>query len=218
MRTRPLSKNPEIRIFFSWLMYGNISKPLDKLWNDTDKPLESEETCEEWVQNYREEWAKYNDTILDALQEVTGLSFYKPVIDVACAPWLRASSDPVTMGFKNYPDQFVDVLAHELSHVLLTDNTVYSIQSSEKEVLLTDRWQKLFGKHDFNALVHIPVHALSKYLYLDILKDPSRLERDIDDVKGFKPYATAWEYVNSHDYKEIIAQIKEDYAQIAKTM
>lgn len=210
-------KTPEVRIYFSWLLYQNESIYLDKqLRRPGDSSMISEQKCRDFAANYRNEWAKYQSKILSALMQVLNLEFYMPVIDVACAPWFKAQSEPITMSFYYYPDQFVDVLTHELCHVLLTDNNVYSIRSSRNEVALDEWWSKLFSKHELVTTVHIPVHALCKYVYLDILKEPSRLERDMQDVKGNKPYVEAWEYVNTHDYKEIIELLKQDYKEIAK--
>ena len=205
-------KHPEIRISYSWLLAGGPSKILGKEfgkkrdWSDND--------YEKWAQAYRDEWAKYEQDIIAGIQEAFGLEFYQPVIDVSLAPWFMAQSDPLIMNFRNEPDQFVDSLTHELLHVLLTDNTTYSIKSSKKQENLIDRWQSLFGERDFNELVHIPVHAGSKYVYLDMLKEPSRLKRDMEDVKHNPPYKVAWEYVEKHDYREIIKQIKQDFSII----
>lgn len=206
-------KQPEIRIFYSWLLAGDISKQIQEL--HPDWKFDDDETLELYAENYRKEWAKYNDKILTALVNALGVSFYKSVIDVACAPNIVPVSDPLIISFRTFPDQFVDVLTHELCHVLLTDNTTYSIHSSHKDLDLRDRWAALFGtEHESNTLVHIPVHALCKYIYLDVLRDPSRLERDMKDVQQYAPYRAAWKYVNNHDYKDIIRDLKMDYEAI----
>lgn len=209
-------KTPEIRIFYAWLYRQTISEPLWKQFG-WQQALESDETLEEYAQNYRTEWARYESKILTALCEALGIEFYKSVIDAACIPGVRPGSDPLILSFRNYPNQFVDALTHELCHVLLTDNTVYSIKSSENEQNLVGRWQKLFGEiDDFNALVHIPVHALSKYIYLDVLGEPARLERDMSNVERLPSYKAAWDYVNEHNYKDIIKKLKADYKAISQ--
>lgn len=211
-----MTKTPEIRIYFSWLLYDTVSGALKKAAGKTEA-LMSKDLGEEYAGNYRREWAKYNDVILPALTGVLEAEFYRDVIDVPCAPWMRCISDPLIMGFQYFPDQFVDMLAHELCHVLLTDNSRYSIKSS-KNMALNDRWTRLFGEHDFVTLVHIPVHALSKYIYLDILQAPERLERDMDHVKNDASYKAAWDYVNEHGYMEIIKKLRADYQAIEKEL
>lgn len=206
---------PEVRIYFSWLLYDKVSVNLDKLFaTETDK-IVSQEVAEQYTENYRQEWAKYETKILPALIESLEVEFRQNIIDVPCAPWMYSMSDPLIMGFRYFPDQFVDSLTHELCHVLLTDNTAYSIKSSDKEINLRDVWADLFGQdYDFHTLVHIPVHALCKYIYLDILNEPSRLNRDIETVKADEPYKIAWEYVESNDYKEILKQLKNSYQSL----
>ena len=107
------------------------------------------------------------------------------------------------------PDNFIDLLTHELLHRLLTDNT-----SLPYDTDFLTRWQKLFDKkHSFGTLVHIPVHAIHKAIYLDILNEPARLKRDVEGSEKFeiKDYDNAWSYVNDHDYTELIYMLKDDY-------
>lgn len=214
-------KTPEIRIYFSWLLYERVSVHLNELWNKDSKrgAFATPEACDTYAESYRQEWAKYNDSILPALCESVGLEFYKPVIDVPCAPWIGSISDPLTLNFRNSPDQFVDALTHELCHVLLTDNTVFSWHSSPARVRLEERWSKLYGaEHSFTALIHIPVHALCKYMYLDVLKEPARLKRDITAIQDSQAYTTAWRYVEAHDYRQIIEQLGSDYQALAQEL
>lgn len=208
-------KLPEIRINFSGLLYDNVSRGLAK---DINEKLPAVEDCHIWTANYRTEWAKYEQKILTTITESLGITFYKPVIDVSIAPFFTPQSDPLIISFAYYPDQFVDILTHELVHVLLTDNNKMSVYDEGPGLHLVEEWQTLFGKdHDFATLVHIPVFATLKYIYLDILKDKKRFERDLKDsneLQDPQPYIDAWKYVNDSDYKVIITQLKESYASI----
>jgi hypothetical protein len=205
---------PEIRIFYGWLLRGEA----DKLSGDYE--LESDEQFMKWTDNYRAAWRKHEKPIIAALTEALGVSFYKPVIDVACVPSFRPASSPLIIGFRTDSDEFVDVLTHELCHVLLTDNNVVQLNKPKPQMDLSKVWTNLFGTgHSFGTLVHIPVHALCKYIYLDILKQPKRHSRDIAVSKSYKAdgqdYVKAWEYVDSHDYKQIIADLKKSYQEAA---
>lgn len=211
-------KTPEIRIYFSWLLYDNVSKDLFEKYSDGSKKLASKDDCFKWTGGYREEWAKYEDKIVPALTDVLGLEFYRETIDVACAPWVGAQSEPLLVSFYYEPDQFIDILTHELCHVLLTDNNTYSEHSQLKWVNLAKRWEKLFGTHEQTATVHIPVHALCKYVFVDILKQPERVARDMEDCKRNNPYVESWKYVNSHDYREIIVQLRQDYKELKQEL
>lgn len=209
-------KTPEIRINFSELLYDFASREFAK---NMDEQLYPREDCYEWTDNYRNEWEKYETKLVPAMSEALGVEFYKSTIDVSVAPFFVPQSDPLIISFAYLPDQFVDVLAHELIHVLLTDNNKVRIRDIKPALNLVDEWQQLFGKdHDFNTLVHIPVHAVLKHLYLDVLQEPERLERDmqhsVGEERDNQPYVNAWQYVAENDYKDIISKLEHSYARV----
>jgi len=212
------TSNPEVRINFSWLFYDDVCKQLDKV-QDWDLP--SGEKCEEWTDSYRGEWAKREDMILTAMQDITGLKFYRSVIDVTTAPGVIPKSEPLILSFHGGPKLTVETLTHELIHVLLTDNTTLSIYGNYRDKSLKDQWVKLFGhKDDFNALVHIPVHAIHKKIWIDVLNDPEGPSRDIVRMKKLNAtsYLKSWDYVEEHGYEQIINQLKTSYVEIAKEL
>lgn len=198
-----------IRIKDGWLLREKASKHLHELWGK-NTPLADDDWMDGKVKDYQESWSVEEATILESLSNLTGLRFRQNIVDVYIAPWFYAFSDPLVIGVTLDGNKFNDVLTHELLHRLLTDNT-----SLPDDADLLSRWGKLFGnKHDFNTLIHIPVHAIHKAIYLDVLKAPKRLERDMrDDEKyGDDPaYRASWQYVEDNDYKVIIKQLKEDY-------
>lgn len=203
---------PQIRINFSSLLYDYVARDKYKLYADEWGEIPSYKQCEEWTENYRAAWQAYEPKILPALKIILGVSFRQSIIDVHTAPGIRDMSDPLIMNFTTDADEFIDRLTHELIHKLLTDNTAYSLNDTNKPTWLGDEWQKLFGEHDFDTLVHIPVHAMHKHIYLDVLKEPERLARDLASTADSKPYAEAWKYVKDHDYMKIIADLKKLYS------
>ena len=99
-------------------------------WNDWIPP--SKEELDRRIRAYREEWRKYN--VVEDISKTLGLSFKRDVIDVFIVSGIsRASSHPIIIksGFK--PKEFVVTLAHELIHVILTDNKIKKIVFNEKE-------------------------------------------------------------------------------------
>lgn len=205
-------KQPEIRIKDAWLLRDNASRHLHELWGK-DSELADDKWMEKRVADYITAWKPFEATILSGMTNTLGLSFHQNTIDVYIAPWFMAFSDPMVIGVMSEPDLFVDILTHELLHRLLTDNTSVSQVTD-----LIEPWKKLFGdQHNFNTLVHIPVHAVHKAIYLDILKAPKRLERDISNNKKHdaKDYIAAWDYVNNHDYKELVSKLIGSYTKLA---
>ena len=207
---------PEIRIKDAWLLRLNVSQHLHKLWAQEGAILADDEHMKKIVKAYQKAWNPKEKIILEAVCKLYGLSFRQNVIDVHIAPWFSAFSDPLVIGVKYTPDEFVDTLSHELLHRLFTDNTNLPYRTNK----LLDEWKRLFGdEHDFSTLVHIPVHAGLKYIYLDVLKEPERLERDIKSSKANEktwgtPYINAWNYVEGHDYKDINRALKQSYKEL----
>lgn len=208
---------PEIRISYSYLLQDGISRKLDSYEYPNESRLSTHEQAESYAAAYRREWAKYEELILAKMTSRLGLSYYKSVIDVNLADYFIPQSQPIIMHFRNEPDEFVDVLTHELIHVLLTDNERYQSFSSDFDLLA--EWGQIFGKHDFNTLVHIPVHAIAQHVYLDVLGEPRRLERDISNAnkKGREAYREAWGYVRDQDHNEIIDQVAEIYSVMSNS-
>lgn len=202
---------PEVRIKFAWLLTESASVHLNKLWGNGSE-LKSYEFYENRAKEYDSAWRALNGQTITAMCEILGLSFRQNIIDVNIAPWFAAFSDPMVIGVVYKPDNFVDVLTHELLHRLLTDNT-----SIDYDTKLIPVWRKLFGnEHSITSLVHIPVHAVHKKIYLDVMKDPSRFERDVENKKEFgaTDYVAAWDYVNKMGYEEIIKMLRESYAEL----
>lgn len=206
-------KLPEVRIKDAWLLRENASVHLHELWGG-DEELVDDKWIANRVDEYRNAWRPVEKKILISMSDILQLKFRQNIIDVYIAPWFKAFSDPMVIGVMQDPDLFVDTLTHELLHRLLTDNTTIS----HKTPLLAE-WQKLFGKnHTFGTVVHIPVHAVHKAIYLEVLKDTKRFERDIENNKKYEAtdYIAAWDYVDNHDYKEIIMKLRNSYEQLAK--
>jgi len=202
---------PEIRIKDAWLLREKVSSHLHKLWAKEGVPLHNSAQMESVVTSYKGAWQPFEHKVLSAMTELLGVSFRQNIIDVYIAPWFGAMSDPMILGAKFKPDEFIDTLTHELIHRLLTDNTALAEDTDILEI-----WRKLFGsEHSFVTLVHIPVHAVLKAIYYDVLTEPMRHERDISDCKKWNAteYVKSWEYVDSHNYKQIISRLKESYAE-----
>jgi len=208
---------PEIRIKDAWLLRENASKYLHELWGN-NTPLADDEWMEQKVADYCAAWVPFEKTIMEGMCDITGLEFRQNIIDVYIAPWFAAFSDPLVIGVNNDPDVFVDVLTHELLHRILTDNTSIDFQTG----VLAKEWPKLFGEeHNFGTLVHIPIHAIHKEIYLEVLRDEGRLEREISNYRketSYDPadYLRAWDYVDKHGHREIIAKLRKSYDRLSK--
>ena len=205
-----LDDRPQIRIRAAWLLQESISRL-------TDEPRPPESVSRDWIAEsvveYQKAWRQQEAKIMLGMTEILGLSFRQNIIDIYIASGLGTFSDPMVISPRLEPDRFVDTLTHELLHRLLTDNTTIS-----GRVQLLPEWRKLFDVQDRTRLmvVHIPVHAVHKAIYLDVLKAPKRLERDIDWSKRHETsdYIDAWDHVDQHGYQAIIDQLRRLYDRL----
>lgn len=204
-------KYPEIRIKYGYLLSDNTSQYLNELWGD-GTPLRSPEEYEEIVETYQKVWQPYEAKILKGMCDTLGLSFRQDIIDVYIAPWMNAYSDPMVIGVTFTPERFIEVFTHELIHRLLTDNN-----QSRYDTDYVKEWQKLFSKeHDWNVLVHIPVHATLQAVFDDVLGEPERTNHDKKLCEQWPAYDAAWGYVEKAGHKKIIKQLKESYKTLSE--
>jgi len=193
---------PEIRIQYAWLLTQNTWQPMMDYYDKGGKLREYDE-YEAIATQYREWWQPYEKQILTAMSEILGLEFKQNVIDVYVAPFFYAFSEPLVLGVLfDTQEKLVLNLTHELTHRLLLDNTTHDDSKTIEE------WTKLFGEHEFETLVHIPVHAVLHKLFIDIVKKPEMLEEEVRETKAYKD---SWEYVEKNGYEKIVAKLHKQY-------
>jgi hypothetical protein len=206
---------PEIRIQFASLLYRCLSQNLMELYEikfprlQNKREMPSEEWCKEQVDSYIKEWRHFEVDILQAMQELLKLSFYKSVIDVYVSPFLPSQSTPLLMGTRYKADEFVDALTHELLHVLISDNN----EGIKAGGILTG----MFPDKPPKTRIHVIIHACLKHIYLKTLEDEARLNRDIEKCKGNIPYKEAWDIVEEIGYKHLISSFVGQYKANGKT-
>lgn len=203
---------PEIRIKNSFLLNNKIVPLLlPGLKKSGHEYVATKEYVDKKVEIYSAAWDARGEVILRAMCEVLDIEFNQNIIDAYVVPFGNSFSDPMVISTKYSPDRFLEVFTHELTHRLLTDNTKLSKKRYGK---LSSYWKELFGNdHSFVALVHIPVHAVLEYIFVDVLREPERLQRDKEACTQFADYNLAWQYVETHGYKNILKQLREQYSR-----
>ena len=208
-----MTSYPVIRIKNAWLLRQNASVHLHKLWGKDDDELADDKKVDEIVKSYRKAWEPYEERIVHGICELLGLEFRQNIIDVHVAPWFTAFSDPMVVGVVYEPERFVEIMTHELTHRLLTDNTQTSYDTD-----YVGEWRQLFGDDKNNdELVHIPVHAIMQAVFDDVLREPKRTANDKEMCKQWPDYDAAWRYVEGYGYNEVIEQLRNSYQQTAKS-
>ena len=207
-----IRKTPKIIIKYSQLIdpmfifYCQNNPELKKRgWNEWVAPPKEE--ILKRVRNYNKEWSKYEKKILNGMCYILELDFKTNIINVHIVSGNpRSMSHPMIIKSGYPPDEFVDVLTHELIHVLLVLN------ASDKGIT----HYKIKKKHMNESQAtrdHIIVHAVLKYIYLDILKQPYRLDRNLLKSKKHSTddYSRAWAIVEQDGYRQIISDFKSNY-------
>lgn len=169
-------------------------------WNDWVPP--GKEKVLERVENYKKEWAKYGDKILAEMCNVLGLNFKRNIIDVHIVSGNpRQFSDPLIMKSGFAPNEFVDSFTHELLHVLFQDNI---------DIFPVSILESMFPGESTTTKNHCITYAVLKFLYLDILHDNDKLERNIIRSKkhSSSDYTRAWKIVEKNGYQKIIDDFK----------
>jgi hypothetical protein len=208
---------PKIRIQSSALLFNSVSDSERQQWADgTGQSMMSFAEVEEYTLHLRAAWMKYEREILQAMVGLYGVEFKKAIIDIYVSPWNKSISNPLIINPSRPPEVQTDTVSHELLHVLFTDNSAFSMHDDSKGVKLADEWRQLFGgDHDWKTLVHIPVHAGLKAIFVDVLHQPERLDRDILRHQSNPAYKRAWEYVEEYGYAQINDQLSDLYKGLA---
>jgi hypothetical protein len=165
-------------------------------WNNWVPPTQKE--IDERIKGYQNEWEKYEDKILNNLFLITGLNFKEQTIDVHIVSGSpRQISNPLIIKSGFSPFEFVNILTHELIHRLFGFNKI-----NYKDDYLNTKYHN----ETITTKKHIIIFAILKYIFLDILNEPIRLEKAMEDSKKHdtKEYTRAWEITEEIGYKKII--------------
>ena len=211
---------PEIRIQSSMLLFNSISENEKKAWaSDISQEVITFPEIEDYTIELQKTWEEHAREVLEAMINLYGVEFKKNIIDIYVTPWNKSISNPLILNPSRPPEIHIDTLMHELLHVLFTDNTSFSMHDINQETKLIDEWRSMFGSElEWKTLVHIPVHAGLKAIFLDTLNAPERLERDILRHQNNPDYRKAWEYVEENDFVAINTQLKELYHRLLKKL
>lgn len=195
---------PQIRWKNPWLLMGAIRKDIEASYKGEEEKL-TDEFALATIRRYYDAWYPYEAKILQGMCDLTRLEFRQNIVDVYVAPFYNSFSDPLFLATKYESDRIVEVLAHELMHRLLTDNTDnYYLANFVTE------WRKIFGEeHTKITLVHIPVHAIMQGVFEEYVKEPARIVRDKKAFENYPDYKAAWDYVDKVGYKTILKQLRE---------
>lgn len=169
-----------------------------------DKTLIEKEDLLKNIEDYKKEWKIYEDRILTGLLNLLPIKFLHNVIDVYVVSYLpkhSGISEPLIIKGDLKPNRFIEVLCHEIVHIFLTKNNPKIFQSKITKEIFSE-------EVDLKIRNHIIVHAIQKYVFLDVLKDNDHYINDKKNSSRSEKYKKAWEIVEEKGYMKIINEFK----------
>jgi hypothetical protein len=192
--------------------YGSFLQPMfTEYWRAEQKdlnwqPLTRDEIFDR-VKAYIKVWKPFEEKVINGLIGATNLHFAENLVSVfVISGYYGGFSDPVVISSDVPEERFVNLLSHELTHRLLTFN--------EEDISAGYIFDKMFSDIlDAKTRNHIIVHAILQYLYIDVLNDQERLDKDIQYYKDYKGYREAWDIVLERGYKQLLDEYKDHYPE-----
>ena len=171
----------------------------------------SKNYVEIFLDKIKEEWNERKEQILLEMASCCGLNW--PEITIPCYVIEQSIhgpiSEPLTIPiqlqddgelYELSPTRFVDMLTHELIHVLFIQH--------DKVDQYFDYIVKKYTALSENAAAHIIVHAIHKHIFLTVFNQ-ERLDEEIEASSWYPDYKAAWDIVEEQDYKVIIDEFKQ---------
>ncbi len=199
---------PTVRFSTSWELYEKVIRNIYRYPDDSVNTDKEDFNARRMISD----WNGYEDAVLSGVCSITGLEYRKNIIDICIAPKILSVSKPIIIGVDGYDKRFVDEVMYQLVVQLLIDNAsiplVYDV---------VEDWIEIFNDTLFEDEAYfVPAFALQKAICLDVLDEPDRLQRIVERCDGLfrGDEKVAWEFVNTHDYKEIINTLRRLYSAI----
>lgn len=192
---------PEIRIEYAWLIDPVYRAAFFADREKRRKRYPSPAAIRHRIHAYRRAWKVHETSILEGICRATSVGFAEKTITVHIvgrAP--RSVSYPLVTHARHSPDAFLDTLTHELIHHILVENT--------RGVSFLPAAAPLTRGEPPIVKTHVLVHAIHQYIYLDVLKDPARLRRDVQWSQKNPPYREAWAIIDRHGYRAILRRLR----------
>jgi len=199
--------NLEIRIQHAYLLDPYFQEIFDcrqeKQLIDKGLVYNSRESILQKIAEYEAAWYDRKQ-VLQFMQEVLKLDFYKSVIDVYIVGAMRgAISTPVLIGSNVSVENFPDILIHELLHNLISDN--------KQKIDVIKILATLFPDETRLTKNHVLIYAMMTKIYTEFLQNPTKLEDIKKRDQNFPDYVKAWEIVKAEGSAAIIEKFKSFY-------
>lgn len=191
---------PKIIFKYSWIYNQHWKEIYNK-----DKNYSSEKEICGYIKKVERLWQKDEEKILRELSVISGLSWQEESIICYVVGRCIPFSDPLTIKvYKECPlNYFVDVLIHELIHQLFTQG-----ENMKKSKKAWRYFHQKYKREEFNAIIHIPVHAMHSHIILKYFGE-KQLKEEIKSLSHLPDYKKAWDIVREEGYQNIIKEFNK---------
>jgi len=159
------------------------------------------------------EWDKVEAKVINYIEKLTNLKFssknitcyvvhtskYLPISNPLTIPRSVKISDNI---FTLSRERFIDMLIHELIHILFVQN------EKALDLYFSNILCKKYTNLNWNVRLHIPLHAIQEQVFLKFF-DKLRLENEIEASSYFPDYKKAWDIVKKDGAVNIISDLKK---------
>ncbi|MDP2587575.1 MAG: hypothetical protein Q8P33_02260 [bacterium] len=150
-------------------------------------------------------WKKHEKKVVRTLEKIVGVTFSEDTITCYVVGRGVPISDPVIMPiFANRPaTRFVDSLAHELTHRLLSQK-----DGTLKMRRVTKMLRKKYPHEPWNVILHVMVDAVMAELYKKVFT-AARIKSDYRFISSIQEYKRAWEIVFEITPKGVLQPLRK---------
>jgi hypothetical protein len=176
----------------------------DELWGEKikKKGYPSSRKILNYIKKVEKLWRKDEWKVLSELSKITKLEWKEKQIYCYVVGKCIPISDPLTLPvYEKYPDYFIDVLVHEIIHLIFTQN-------EEKTKKAWDYIWRKYQRETKKTKIHIPLYAIHSHIYLKFYNE-RKLKRDIKLISHLRDYKRSWKIVQKEGYKKIIKEFRK---------
>jgi len=192
---------PKIEFCFSSI-YNSFFEEYVKLPYSKNKNISTNDIFKK-IEIIEKEWKKIGNKIFKSLTVYTNLKWSEKIIKCYFVKNCIPFSDPLTICPRGNNKETINLLIHELIHIL-----IYQNRNNKKVQKMWNFLDKKYKKESMLTINHIIVHAVHSKIYLEYF-DQKELNNNIERDKRDKNYARSWMIVNNLGYEKIIDLVKK---------
>lgn len=159
-------------------------------------------------EEFRNEWRKNGEKIVNKILEISELKIERRNLDVYITGVpARSFSSPIVVYAGKDTADFIRVLIHEIVHIVLNEGL------GDSKKYLEEVLANLFPSETKLTQIHILVYAIMGTVFEEVLSNVDMMSSEIRDAANFKTseYKNALDICINNGYKNILDKIKMEY-------